>query len=105
MPLRSSSLAGCGNDAEALHDQVVGSAVPVAFPRRRTPATVKSRDVLVEVNAILAKCQYKYVTDFKVRQELRAAGNRGLKRPASDGLRVYTERAMKRVRLQSVGGA
>lgn len=73
--------------------------------RLRTPAIIKSRDVLAKVNAILAKCQYEYVTDFKVRQKLRAAGNRGLKRPASDGLRVYTDRVMKRVRLQSVGGA
>ena len=100
-PVTPSSLA----EAEALRDQVVDSAVPVAFPRRTlAPSQVKSRDVLAEVHAILAKCQYEYVTDFKVRQELRAAGSRGLKRPASDGLRVSTDRATKRVRLQPVGG-
>ncbi|KAK0877857.1 hypothetical protein LTR87_008276 [Friedmanniomyces endolithicus] len=100
-PLTPSSLA----DAEALRDQVVGSAAPVAF-RRRTPASslVKPRDVLAEVNAILAMCQYEYVRDFRVRQELRAAGGRGLKRPASDGLRVSTGRGTKRVRLQPVRG-
>ncbi|KAK0279054.1 hypothetical protein LTR35_008789 [Friedmanniomyces endolithicus] len=101
-PLAPSSLA----DAEALHDQVVDSAAPVAF-RRRTPASsslVKPRDVLAEVNTILAMCQYEYVRDFKVRQELRAAGGRGLKRPASDGLRVSTDRGTKRVRVQPVRG-
>ncbi|KAK1065713.1 hypothetical protein LTR74_007751 [Friedmanniomyces endolithicus] len=101
-PLTPSSLG----DAEALRDQVVESAAPVAF-RRRTPASsslVKPRDVLAEVNAILAMCQYEYVRDFKVRQELRAAGGRGLKRPASDGLRVSTDRGTKRVRVQPVRG-